>query len=146
MAETAGAPNVSASAPSQAQTTSNEPEQVAANDPQALVDQRSGADVAEERGKTGPEAGIQFFEGSVAKIDRDGNEVMSDHLAPGERLARDMETPKGLSDERNPAAKAVERQGQVAAERREQRREDAAAGDRDSEDTKRAKRGRNTDK
>lgn len=30
----------------------------------------------------------QFFEGTVVKIDADGNEVMSDHLLPGETLRR----------------------------------------------------------
>lgn len=39
---------------------------------------------AEERVKETGEA--VFFEGTIAKIDKDGNEVMSDHLAPGEKL------------------------------------------------------------
>ena len=32
----------------------------------------------------------QFFDGTVVKIDTDGNEVMSDHLLPGEKLRRDV--------------------------------------------------------
>ncbi len=31
----------------------------------------------------------QFFEGSITKIDRDGNEVLSDYLLPGETLRRE---------------------------------------------------------
>ena len=30
----------------------------------------------------------QYFEGTVIKIDKDGNEVMSDHVMPGETLRR----------------------------------------------------------
>lgn len=33
---------------------------------------------------------IQFFSTTVIKLDANGNEVMSDHLAPGERLRRDV--------------------------------------------------------
>lgn len=32
---------------------------------------------------------IKFFDTTVIKIDAQGREVMSDHLAPGERLRRD---------------------------------------------------------
>jgi hypothetical protein len=36
----------------------------------------------------------QHFGGSVAKINRDGDEVLSDHLAPGERLKSDVDAEK----------------------------------------------------
>ncbi len=32
----------------------------------------------------------RYFEGSVTKIGRDGNEVLSDHLLPGEKLRREV--------------------------------------------------------
>lgn len=32
---------------------------------------------------------IQFFEGTIVKIDGEGREVMSDHLVPGDVLRRD---------------------------------------------------------
>ncbi len=32
---------------------------------------------------------IQWFDGTITKIDKDGNTVMSDHLLPGERLRRE---------------------------------------------------------
>jgi hypothetical protein len=31
-----------------------------------------------------------FFSGTVVKVDKDGNEVMSDHLLPGEKLRREV--------------------------------------------------------
>lgn len=31
-----------------------------------------------------------FFEGTITKIDKDGNEVLSDHILPGEKLRRDV--------------------------------------------------------
>lgn len=39
--------------------------------------------LVEETGET------QVFDGTIIKIDADGNEVMSDHLLPGETLRRD---------------------------------------------------------
>jgi hypothetical protein len=42
-----------------------------------------------------------FFEGTVAKIDKDGNEVLSDHLDPGETLRADLTeayTPQKKAD------------------------------------------------
>lgn len=62
-----------ADAPSQKQSTSAEPEQAKTGQPEEVV---------EESGET------QFFDGTVVKLDKDGNEVMSDHLAPGEKLRR----------------------------------------------------------
>ncbi len=44
--------------------------------------------------KTGGETEIKFFDGTVAKIDKFGNEVLSDHLAPGEKLRRETEAGK----------------------------------------------------
>lgn len=114
-----------ASAPSQAQTTSSEPDQIAKNDPQALADQRSEADVAEETGKAGAEAAIQHFEGSIAKVNADGDQVLSDHLAPGERLARDTQAPGNLTNDRNPGASAKAREADAAGERREAARNEA---------------------
>lgn len=32
----------------------------------------------------------QYFEGTILKIDKDGNEVMSDHLMPGEKLKSEV--------------------------------------------------------
>ncbi len=55
---------------------------------------------------TGGETEIKFFDGTVTKIDKNGNEVMSDHLAPGETLRRKTKageryeyTTMGRSDE-----------------------------------------------
>lgn len=67
--------------PSQAQSTSAEPAQAKTAKPEDAV-KAGSAD------GTGADAEIQFFDGSVVKIDKDGNEVFSDHLAPGEELRR----------------------------------------------------------
>lgn len=68
-------------APSQAQSTSAEPEQQVNAKPEEAVEAGS-ADA------TGADSEIQFFDGSVVKFDKDGNEVISDHLAAGEKLRR----------------------------------------------------------
>lgn len=67
-------PETITGAQSQAQSTSAEAEQRDQAPEQAL--DGAGRD---ER---------QYFDGTIAKINAEGNEVMSDHLAPGERLRR----------------------------------------------------------
>lgn len=104
-------------APSQAQSTSAEPEQKKNAKPEEAVE-AGAADGA------GADAEIQFFDGTVVKFDKDGNEVMSDHLAPGERLARDPQVTE-LDPEKNPSASAIVEQQQAAVDRREALREDA---------------------
>ncbi len=49
----------------------------------------SQAQPADRRTSVGDDEDIQFFEGTIVKIDAQGREVMSDHLAPGETLRRD---------------------------------------------------------
>ncbi len=44
--------------------------------------------------KTGGETDIKFFEGTVAKVTKDGETVMSDHLMPGEKLRRETDEGK----------------------------------------------------
>ncbi len=63
---------------SQAQSTSAEPRH-----------KRAQAPDTKRRGKAGADTEIQFFDGTITKLDKDGNTVMSDHLAPGERLRRE---------------------------------------------------------
>lgn len=70
--------DVTGGAQSQAQQASGEPAQ----------EQQAPEDAAGAGSAGGTDAGIQFFEGTVVKIDREGREVMSDHLAPGETLRR----------------------------------------------------------
>ncbi len=56
----------------------------------AVAQNPGGVDAAERAvAESGDPEDIQFFEGSVAKINRDGQEVISDHLAPGETLRRE---------------------------------------------------------
>lgn len=43
-----------------------------------------------DHGLAPDEDGVQHFEGTVIKVDADGNEVMSSTLAPGERLRREV--------------------------------------------------------
>ncbi len=77
MAKDAGGPDLTASGVSQAQTGATDQEDVKRQNPEELVDDPQ---------KPGDE--IQHFEGSIAKLDKDGNVVLSDHLAPGEKLQR----------------------------------------------------------
>lgn len=70
-----------ADATSQAQSTTAEPSQAEGNKPEDKV--REGSPDG-----AGADAEVQFFDGTITKIDRDGNEVMSDHLEPGETLRR----------------------------------------------------------
>ncbi len=37
---------------------------------------------------------IKFFDGTVVKVNQDGDTVMSDHLLPGERLRREVDAEK----------------------------------------------------
>lgn len=52
---------------------------------------------AEDVPATGAEDEIRFFEGSITKIDKDGNEVLSDHVGPGETLRREVTDRYGAS-------------------------------------------------
>ncbi len=50
------------------------------------------ADRPQERaaGASGPSTdGVTYFEGTIVKVDADGNDVLSDHLMPGETLRRE---------------------------------------------------------
>lgn len=67
-----GGVSAGASAPSQYQSTSAEPEQ------QELTPE----ELAEQTGEP------VFFDTSVTKVDEEGNQVLSDHLVPGEVLHR----------------------------------------------------------
>ena len=69
-----------AGAESMAQTTSSEeePRQV---DPEEAVEGGSAEG-------TGADADVQFFDGTITKVDKDGNDVLSDNLEPGEQLRR----------------------------------------------------------
>lgn len=65
-----------AGAQSQLQSTSGEPEQ-----------QKKDTEAKRKTAEVGGEgAEVQFFDGTVAKINADGDEVMSDHVGPGEKL------------------------------------------------------------
>lgn len=68
-----------------------------------------GEQAAEAAGAGAPQGGsqvdddgIQRYEGTISKFDKDGNEVLSDHVGPGERLTREVhaETADELARER----------------------------------------------
>jgi len=85
-----------AGAQSQLQSTSAEPEQ------QAKKPDEKKRNTAEVGGE-GTE--VQFFDGTVAKINADGDEVMSDHVGPGEKLVRAVreEEAEAQAEERRKA-------------------------------------------
>lgn len=65
-----------AGAQSQLQSSSNEPDQ-----------QKKDTDARRKTAEVGGEgAEIQYFDCTVTKINADGDEVMSDHVGPGEKL------------------------------------------------------------
>ena len=60
-------------------------------DATAAAKPTSDSDTAKRAARRGTvqDGDIQFFDGTIVKINRDGDEVMSDHLEPGEVLRRD---------------------------------------------------------
>ncbi len=54
----------------------------AKNDPKDTDTRRTAAGA-------GDDGEIQFFEGTITKVNADGETVLSDHLAPGETLRRE---------------------------------------------------------
>lgn len=88
-----------AGAESMAQSTSGEPEQ-RQQTPEDAVEGGSPQG-------TGGDADVQFFDGTVTKVDKDGNDVLSDHLEAGEQLRR-------ATTERYAAVKTGERNDATA--------------------------------
>ncbi len=98
----AGTPSIAQSVATDAKTKKD-------NDPQRAANAGSSDGV-------GAEAEVQFFDGSITKIDRDGNEVISDHLLPGEKLRREDDDRYDYGDPRMNDREERERKD---AERRE---------------------------
>jgi hypothetical protein len=106
-------------ATSQAQSGSAEEEHKRANDPEDKV---RGGD---------PDTDIQFFDGTVAKVDAEGRTVMSDHLAPGETLRRETtDRYSTIRAEKRDDARAAKRDDTRADKRDDTREASRAERDR----------------
>ncbi len=68
--------------------------------------------------------GVKWFDGTITKIDKDGNTVLSDHLAPGEQLRRET-TDRFQASLLTREGQDRDGDGQVDREHRQYRRSDS---------------------
>ncbi len=83
------------------------------NQTQDTVNDETPAEKAERTGEP------VFFEGTITKIDVNGDEVLSDHLMPGEKMARDLDEDLNYHEDDKDAV----RKSSGGEDRRESRRD-----------------------